>query len=159
MLKKTSGVDYGLPEYLRQRTFFRREIELTESFKSDQTDKSWHLEQKNKSFLDKSNYWTNELHKEALKIFKDAITESGMGQSCYPVINDYIQNVTNSFEPNKIFSKQMNMLSLSFLIPMNYTAAYYNELIPLTESLSRLYNPELENAGKKCSLAMIRSVF
>ena len=42
---------------------------------------------------------------------------------------------------------------------MNYTAAYYNELIPLTESLSRLYNPELENAGKKCSLAMIRSVF
>ena len=55
VLKKTSGVDYGLPEYLRQRTFFRREIELTESFKSDQTDKSWHLEQKNKSFLDKSN--------------------------------------------------------------------------------------------------------
>jgi len=42
---------------------------------------------------------------------------------------------------------------------MNYTAAYYNELIPLTESLSRLFNPELENAGKKCSLAMIRSVF
>ena len=99
------------------------------------------------------------MHKEALKIFKDAITESGMGQSCYPVINDYIQNVSNAFEPNKIFSKQMNMLSLSFLIPMNYTAAYYNELIPLTESLSRLYNPELENAGKKCSLAMIRSVF
>lgn len=82
-----------------------------------------------------------------------------MGQSCYPVINDYIQNVSNSFEPSKIFSKQMNMLSLSFLIPMNYTAAYYNELIPLTESLSRLYDPALENAGKKCSLAMIRSVF
>ena len=51
------------------------------------------------------------------------------------------------------------MLSHSFLIPMNQTAAYYNELIPLTESLSRLYNPQLENAGKKCSLAMIRSVF
>ena len=53
----------------------------------------------------------------------------------------------------------MNSLSLSHLIPMNYTSAYYNELIPLTESLSRLYNPDLENAGKKCSLAMIRSVF
>ena len=159
VLKKTSGVDYGLVEYLKERTFFRRDAEYNESFKSDATDKAWHLEQKNKSFLDKSNYWTNELHREALKIFKDAITESGMGQSCYPVINDYISNVTNAFEPNKIFSKQMNMLSLSFLIPMNYTAAYYNELIPLTESLSRLYNPDLENAGKKCSLAMIRSVF
>jgi len=159
VLKNTSGVDYGLAGFLEERTFFRREKELNEQFKSDSTDKAWHLEQKNKCFLDKSNYWTNELHREALKIFKDAITESGMGQSCYPVINDYIQNVSNSFEPNKIFSKQMNLLSLSFLIPMNYTAAYYNELIPLTESLSRLYNPELENAGKKCSLAMIRSVF
>merc|ERR1719223_1673608 len=53
----------------------------------------------------------------------------------------------------------MNLLSISFLIPMNYTSAYFNELIPLTDSLSRLYNPKLENAGKKCSLAMIRSVF
>lgn len=159
VLTKTSGVDGGLGEYLKDRTFFRREKEFNDKFKSDRVDKAWHLEQKNKSFLDKSNYWNVELHKESLKIFKDAITESGMGQSCYPVINDYIQNVTNSFEPNKIFSKQMNLLSLSFLIPMNYTAAYYNELIPLTESLSRLYNPELENAGKKCSLAMIRSVF
>lgn len=159
VLKKTSGVDHGLSEYLKERSFFRRDGELNESFKSDQVDKSWHLEQKNKCFLDKSNYWNNELHREALKIYKDAITESGMGQSCYPVINDYIQNVSNSFEPSKIFSKQMNLLSLSFLIPMNYTAAYYNELIPLTESLSRLYDPALENAGKKCSLAMIRSVF
>lgn len=75
------------------------------------------------------------------------------------MILDYIQNVSNSFEPNKIFSKNMNLLSQSFLIPMNYTSAYYNELIPLTESLSRLYDPVLENAGKKCSLAMIRSVF
>ena len=53
----------------------------------------------------------------------------------------------------------MNLLSLSFLIPMNYTQAYYTELIPITESLSRLYNPELENSGKKASLSMIRSVY
>jgi hypothetical protein len=72
------------------------------------TDKTWHLEQKNKTFLDKSNYWNTELHQEALKIYKDAITESGMGQSCYPVINDYIANVSNSFEPSQVFSKQMN---------------------------------------------------
>lgn len=82
-----------------------------------------------------------------------------MGQSCYPVINDFIQNVSNSFEPTKIFSRQMNQLSLSFLIPMHRTAAYYNELIPLAESLSRLYDEDLEGAGKRCSLAMIRSVF
>ena len=159
VLKKTSGIELGLGEYLKERSFFRRENELIESFKSDTADKSWHLEQKNKSFLDKSNYWTSELHRVSLRIFKDAITESGMGQSCYPVINDYISNISNAFEPKKIFSKQMNMLSLSFLIPMNQTASYFNELIPLTESLSRLYNPQLENAGKKCSLAMIRSVF
>ena len=48
------------------------------------------------------------MHGEALKIYKDAITESGMGQSCYPVINDYITNITNSFEPSKVFSRQMN---------------------------------------------------
>ena len=159
VLKKTAGVEYGLQDFLKARTFFRREGELNESFKADPTDRAWHLEQKKMCFLDKSNYWNNDLHREALKIYKDAITESGMGQSCYPVINDYITNVSNSFEPNKIFSKSMNLLSCSFLIPMNYTAAYYNELIPLTESLSRLYNPDLENAGKKCSLAMIRSVF
>ena len=90
MLKKTSGVDNSLEDYLKDRTFFRRDAELNEKFVSDKCDKAWHMEQKNKSFLDKSNYWTNELHVEALKIFKDAITESGMGQSCYPVINDYI---------------------------------------------------------------------
>ena len=105
VLKNTAGAEIGLAEFLKDRTFFRRDSEMNEGFLSDRTDKVWHLEQKNKSFLDKSNYWCNELHHEALKIFKDAITESGMGQSCYPVINDYIQNVTNSFEPNKIFSK------------------------------------------------------
>jgi hypothetical protein len=104
VLRKTSHAETGLQEYLRGRSFFRREAELNEHFKSDNCDKLWHLEQKNLQFLDKSNYWCLELHKEALKIFKDAITESGMGQSCYPVINDYIQNVTNSFEPTKIFS-------------------------------------------------------
>lgn len=159
VLRKTSNAETGLIEYLRSRSFFRRESELNERFESDECDKLWHLEQKNLQFLDKSNYWCNELHREALKIFKDAITESGMGQSCYPVINDYIQNVTNSFEPTKIFSKQMNQLSLSFLIPMHRTSAYYNELIPLAESLSRLYDENLEKAGKRCSLAMIRSVF
>ena len=98
----------SLKDYLKGRSFFRRENELSKDFKSDHTDKMWHIEQKNKTFLDKSNYWNTELHSEALKIYKDAITESGMGQSCYPVINDYITNVSNSFEPSQVFSKQMN---------------------------------------------------
>jgi hypothetical protein len=42
---------------------------------------------------------------------------------------------------------------------MNRTQAYYNELIPIAESISRLYTPELEKSGKRCSLAMVRSVF
>jgi len=90
VLTKTAGVEMGLKTYLKDRTFFRREGELDESFKSDNCDKLWHLEQKNKTFLDKSNYWCVDLHRESLKIVKDAITESGMGQSCYPVISDYI---------------------------------------------------------------------
>jgi len=53
----------------------------------------------------------------------------------------------------------MNQLCLSFLIPSNRTAAYYNELIPLTECLSRLSDPDLQKAGKRCALAVIRSVF
>lgn len=159
VLRRTSGSDNSLQDYLRGRSFFQKEANLSEKFKADPADKAWHLEQRNQSFLDKSNHWSLELHSEANKIYKDAITESGMGQSCYPVLNDYISNVSNSFEPSKIFSKQMNQLSLSFLIPMNRTTAYYNELIPITECLSRLYSPDLEKAGKRCALAMIRSVF
>lgn len=74
-----NGSSSTLKEYLKGRSFFRREIELDQTFKSDSTDKIWHIEQKNKTFLDKSNYWNCELHLEALKIYKDAITESGMG--------------------------------------------------------------------------------
>lgn len=159
VLRKTAGSDSTLKDYLRSRSFFRKELDLGEKFKPDLADKAWHLEQRNLSFLDRSNHWSLELHHEANKIFKDAISESGMGQSCYPVLNDYITNVSNSFESSKIFSKQMNQLSLSFLIPMNRTTAYYNELIPITECLSRLYSPDLEKAGKRCALAMIRSVF
>ncbi len=108
VLRRSSNEQAGassLKDYLRGRSFFRRDSELDSAFKSDHTDKMWHLEQKNKTFLDKSNYWCTELHTEALKIYKDAITESGMGQSCYPVINDYITNVSNSSEPSQVFSK------------------------------------------------------
>ncbi len=159
VLRKTSGTENSIKDYLRSRSFLRRETELSEDFKSDATDKLWQAEQKNRGFLDRSNYWSLALHGEALRIYKDAITESGKGQSCYPVINDYITNVNNSYEPSKVFSKQINSLSSSFLIPMNRTAAYYDELVPLTECLARLYSPELEKAGKRCSLAVIRSVF
>lgn len=53
----------------------------------------------------------------------------------------------------------MNSLCLSFLIPMNRTSAYYDELVPLTECLARLYSKDLEKAGKRCALAVLRSVF
>ena len=53
----------------------------------------------------------------------------------------------------------MNLLSLSHLIPINYTSAYYNELIPLSEALSNLYHPLIDDLGKRASLAMIRSVY
>ena len=127
-----------MKEFLGERSFFRKEDDLNEDYKTDKLDKLWYLDQKNKDFLDKSNYWCLELHHEAIKIYRDAITESGLGQSCYPVLNDYIQSVSNSFEPSKIFSSQMNQLSLSFLVPMNRTSQYYNELVPITESLARL---------------------
>jgi hypothetical protein len=42
---------------------------------------------------------------------------------------------------------------------MNRTSAYYDELVPLTECISRLYSENLEKAGKRCALAVIRSVF
>ena len=55
--------------------------------------------------IDTLNHWTIELNRETIKIYRDAITESGMGQGIYPVLNDCIKNVTNSFEFPKIFSK------------------------------------------------------
>ena len=39
VLRKTSGIDSTLKDYLRSRSFFRRETELSENFKSDHTDK------------------------------------------------------------------------------------------------------------------------
>lgn len=33
-----------LKDFLRERSFFRRETELSAEFKSDATDKLWHLE-------------------------------------------------------------------------------------------------------------------
>jgi hypothetical protein len=44
VLRKTSGAETGLQEYLRSRSFFRRENELNESFESDRCDKLWTLE-------------------------------------------------------------------------------------------------------------------
>lgn len=44
VLRKTSGIDSSLEDYLRGRSFFRREQELDEKFKSDNTDKLWHTE-------------------------------------------------------------------------------------------------------------------
>ena len=39
VLRRTSGIDSTLKDYLRGRSFFRREAELNEKFKSDHTDK------------------------------------------------------------------------------------------------------------------------
>lgn len=44
VLRKTTGIDSTLKDYLRSRSFFRREVELTEKFKSDNTDKAWFTE-------------------------------------------------------------------------------------------------------------------
>lgn len=44
VLRSTSGIDSTLKDYLRERSFFRRESELKENFKSDNTDKYWFTE-------------------------------------------------------------------------------------------------------------------
>ena len=62
VLNKTSKTDTSLISFLKQRSFFRKEKDLGENFKSDAADKAWHLEQRNLSFLDKSNNWSISLH-------------------------------------------------------------------------------------------------
>ena len=76
---KEHSEESSLQEFLQTRSFFRRDVDLDKDFKSDRADKLWHLDQKNKDFLDKSNYWCKDLHKEAIKIYRETITESGMG--------------------------------------------------------------------------------
>jgi hypothetical protein len=45
VLSRASNNESGsLKEYLQSRSFFRRDAELTPSFKSDMTDKTWHIE-------------------------------------------------------------------------------------------------------------------
>jgi len=39
------------------------------------------------------------------------------------------------------------------------TKAYYSELIPIGDSIARLYDKNLEIKAKQGSLAMLRSVF
>jgi hypothetical protein len=82
-----------------------------------------------------------------------------MGQTCYPVIVDHIDSTTNSIESDKVFSKSMNLFLSSCLIPYFKTSAYYNELVPLADSIQRLRNSDLGKAGKRTALAVIRSVF
>lgn len=50
VLRKSSNntsAQHALKDFLRERSFCRRESELNAEFKSDATDKLWHLEQKN----------------------------------------------------------------------------------------------------------------
>jgi hypothetical protein len=75
------------------------------------------------------------------------------------VINDYVTSTSNSFEPDKLLSKSMNFFCSSFIIPNNRTVSYYNTLMPVADSLARLANPDLARAGKRTSLAIIRSIF
>lgn len=44
VLRKSSGIDSQLKDYLRGRSFFRKENDLSDTFKSDRTDKAWHTE-------------------------------------------------------------------------------------------------------------------
>lgn len=44
VLKRTSGTDLNLRDFLRDRSFFRRESELNESYQSDRADKYWYQE-------------------------------------------------------------------------------------------------------------------
>jgi hypothetical protein len=149
-----------LKYFLDSHSFFRNEDHFSEEFKSDKVDKLWFLDQKNKDFLDKSNHWCLELHNEAVKIYRDAINEQGQGQSCYPVLRDYIQATTDDQEPSRVFSTQMNKLSQSFLTPTERSKDYYNELVPITESIARLNNTSPEKGqDKRTALAMIRSTF
>jgi hypothetical protein len=160
VLQKTSaeGIEPTLAQFLGERSFFRRSEDLDESFKADNVDKRWYLDQKNKKFQEKSNHWKLELHEEALKIYKESISESGMGQSCYPVLNDYIQEVTENGGTGHMFSKQMNQLSQ---LPMDRTKDYYNELVPLQESIAKLTKAASGDHGpdKRAALMMIRQTF
>jgi hypothetical protein len=81
-----------------------------------------------------------------------------MGQSCYPVLNDYIQAVTESGGAGHTFSKQMNQLAQ---LPMERTKDYYNELVPLQESIAKLCKSKGADAGqeKRAALMMIRQTF
>ena len=57
LIRKRGIKQNNLKEDLIGISFFRRDYELDPKFKSDVTDKSWFTEQKNLTFMDKSNYW------------------------------------------------------------------------------------------------------
>lgn len=109
--------------------------------------------------MTKSPYWSPLLYWQTSTVYKDAVTESGMGQTCYPVIVDHIDSTTNSIESDKIFSKSINLYLSSCLIPYFKTSSYFNELVPLADSVSWLKNPDLGKSGKWTALAVLRSVF
>ena len=62
VLRRTSEAGGSLADYLRDRSFFRKDTDLGEDFNSDAADKAWHLEQRNLSFLVKSNDWSLTLY-------------------------------------------------------------------------------------------------
>lgn len=107
----------------------------------------------------RSNYWDPPLYEQIAPVYKDAITESGLGQSCYPVICDYVESTTNSMEEDKLFSSNMNKFTSDYLIKNNKTASYFNELVPIADSLQRLGANDIQRAGKRATLSILRSIF
>ena len=85
------------------------------------------------AYVLRSSFWTPRLYLMVGPLYKDTISENGLGQHYYPVIRDYIASETRS-------------------------ADYFSELISLAENLYLLRLDSTGTAAKKNALKHVRSM-
>lgn len=96
-------------------------------------------------YIQRQSYWTSELYHLVGPLYKDTISDNGLGQHYYPVIKDFISQVSSA-------------RTLGAAATTAREADYYSELISLAENMVLLKNLATGKAAKRTALRHIRSM-
>jgi Ca2+-binding EF-hand superfamily protein/serine/threonine protein kinase len=97
------------------------------------------------AYVQRQSFWSPELYHLVGPLYKDTISDNGLGQHYYPVIRDFIASVRTA-------------KTLGAAAATSRDADYYSELVSLAENLVLLKNLATGKAAKRTALRHIRSM-
>jgi Ca2+-binding EF-hand superfamily protein/serine/threonine protein kinase len=97
------------------------------------------------AYVQRQSHWSPELYHIVGPLYKDTISDNGLGQHYYPVIRDFITRVRTA-------------RTLGAAAVTSRDADYYSELISLAENMVLLKNLATGKAAKSTALRHIRSM-